>query len=273
MARAPLGRRAGADAVSLTLPRAGGTLEPYEPTRRAPLAGRRRRAGTRVAYAAAHVVADPLAGGDPTGPAQLDWEATLHFRRHLWSHGLRVAEAMDTAQRGMGLDWAATQELIRALGGRGQGGRRAARLRRRHRPADRRRRTLDDVRARLRRAARVRRGRGRAGDPDGQPRAGRRGDRAPTTTGGLRRAARAGARAGDPALARRHVRPGARRILGHERSRRRGGRRASTSSRPTPTRSTASRSRCWRPRARSRCAGGCPRACACTPATTSTTRS
>ena len=68
---------------------------------------------SRVCYAAAHVVADPLAGGDPTGPAQLDWEATLAFRRHLWAHGLRVAEAMDTAQRGMGLDWAATQELIR----------------------------------------------------------------------------------------------------------------------------------------------------------------
>jgi hypothetical protein len=59
------------------------------------------------------VVADPLAGGDPSGPAQLDWDATLAFRRHLWAHGLRVAEAMDTAQRGMGLDWAATQELIR----------------------------------------------------------------------------------------------------------------------------------------------------------------
>ena len=68
---------------------------------------------SRVCFAAAHVVADPLAGGDPTGPARLDWEATLAFRRHLWSHGLRVAEAMDTAQRGMGLDWAATQELIR----------------------------------------------------------------------------------------------------------------------------------------------------------------
>jgi hypothetical protein len=65
-----------------------------------------------VCYAAAHVVADPLAGGDPTGPAQLDWEATLAFRRHLWAHGLRIAEAMDTAQRGMGLDWAATRELI-----------------------------------------------------------------------------------------------------------------------------------------------------------------
>src|ERR1700712_2962114 len=59
---------------------------------------------SRVCYAAAHVVADPLAGGDPTGPAQLDWEATLGFRRHLWAHGLRVAEAMDTAQRGAGTD-------------------------------------------------------------------------------------------------------------------------------------------------------------------------
>jgi hypothetical protein len=59
------------------------------------------------------VVCDPLAGGEPDGPAQLDWEATLAFRRHLWEHGFRVAEAMDTAQRGMGLDWATTQELIR----------------------------------------------------------------------------------------------------------------------------------------------------------------
>ena len=59
---------------------------------------------SRVAFAAAHVVADPLAYA-PGGPAVLDWEATLAFRRHLWAHGLGVAEAMDTAQRGMGLDW------------------------------------------------------------------------------------------------------------------------------------------------------------------------
>jgi hypothetical protein len=99
--------------VSLTLPRPDGTLAPYEPTRREPLPVIGAEPKTRVAYAAAHVVADPLAGGDPTGPAQLDWETTLHFRRHLWAHGLRVAEAMDTAQRGMGLDWEATKELIR----------------------------------------------------------------------------------------------------------------------------------------------------------------
>ncbi|MGC5616282.1 dihydrodipicolinate synthase family protein [Georgenia sp. Z1491] len=68
---------------------------------------------SRVAYAAAHVV--PAVGADstPGSPAVLDWDATLGFRHHLWSHGLGVAEAMDTAQRGMGLDWPAAAELIR----------------------------------------------------------------------------------------------------------------------------------------------------------------
>jgi hypothetical protein len=63
---------------------------------------------SRKAYAAAHVVADPLAESG----AAIDWEATLRFREHLWSHGFGVAEAMDTAQRGMGLDWKSTRELI-----------------------------------------------------------------------------------------------------------------------------------------------------------------
>ena len=67
-------------------------------------AGAERMSGHRVAFAAAHVVADPLAPNGPGAP-RLDWEATLAFRRHLWSHGLGVADAMDTAQRGMGLDW------------------------------------------------------------------------------------------------------------------------------------------------------------------------
>ncbi|RKQ93088.1 dihydrodipicolinate synthase/N-acetylneuraminate lyase [Solirubrobacter pauli] len=97
----------------MRLPRADGTLEEYTPQLREPLPVLGSEPRSRVCFAAAHVVADPLAGGDPTGPAQVDWEATLAFRRHLWAHGLRVAEAMDTAQRGMGLDWAATQELIR----------------------------------------------------------------------------------------------------------------------------------------------------------------
>ncbi|WP_238162775.1 dihydrodipicolinate synthase family protein [Kribbella capetownensis] len=70
-------------------------------------------ARSRLAFAAAHVVADPLADNSPGAPAVIDWEHTLEFRRYLWSLGLSVAEAMDTAQRGMGLDWAATQELIR----------------------------------------------------------------------------------------------------------------------------------------------------------------
>ncbi|MFE2349496.1 dihydrodipicolinate synthase family protein [Kitasatospora cineracea] len=71
---------------------------------------------SRTAFAAAHVVADPLGGNAPGAPAAVDWDATLAFRRHLWSLGLGVADAMDTAQRGMGLDWAATRELIRRSG-------------------------------------------------------------------------------------------------------------------------------------------------------------
>ncbi|MFI6641884.1 dihydrodipicolinate synthase family protein [Streptomyces sp. NPDC050504] len=68
---------------------------------------------SRTVFAAAHVVADPHADVTPDAPAAVDWDATLAFRRHLWSHGLGVAEAMDTAQRGMGLDWAGAAELIR----------------------------------------------------------------------------------------------------------------------------------------------------------------
>ncbi|MGH8793105.1 MAG: DUF993 family protein, partial [Stackebrandtia sp.] len=68
---------------------------------------------SRTVYAAAHVVADPAVDNGVGAPARLDWEATLEFRRHLWSHGLGVAEAMDTAQRGMGLDWPTSLELIR----------------------------------------------------------------------------------------------------------------------------------------------------------------
>ena len=71
---------------------------------------------SRVVYAAAHVVADPNADNAPGRPAAVDWDATLRFRHHLWSLGFGVADAMDTAQRGMGLDWAATQELIKRSG-------------------------------------------------------------------------------------------------------------------------------------------------------------
>ena len=71
---------------------------------------------SRVVYAAAHVVADPDADNGAGRPAVLDWDATLRFREHLWSLGFGIADAMDTAQRGMGLDWPATQELIRRSG-------------------------------------------------------------------------------------------------------------------------------------------------------------
>lgn len=68
---------------------------------------------SRVAFAAAHVVADPLGENVPGAPAVVDWDSTLAFRRHLFRHGFGVAEAMDTAQRNMGLDWPAVQELVR----------------------------------------------------------------------------------------------------------------------------------------------------------------
>ncbi|GAA4428169.1 dihydrodipicolinate synthase family protein [Georgenia halophila] len=71
------------------------------------------RLTARTAYAAAHVVPRVGAENTPGAPADLDWEATLAFRHYLWSYGLGVAEAMDTSQRGMGLDWAAASELIR----------------------------------------------------------------------------------------------------------------------------------------------------------------
>ncbi|MFB9838734.1 dihydrodipicolinate synthase family protein [Actinoallomurus acaciae] len=94
----------------LLLPASGGALESYE--LKGPYAWPRAegRPTSRIAYAAAHVVADPLA--EPAS-AKLDWDATLAYRRHLWSWGLRVADAMDTAQRNAGLDWDTTRELVR----------------------------------------------------------------------------------------------------------------------------------------------------------------
>src|SRR5665213_2912629 len=66
----------------------------------------------RVAFSAAHVVSDPLADVDPWLTAAVDWDRTIAFREHVWDLGLGVAEAMDTAQRGMGLDWPTSLELI-----------------------------------------------------------------------------------------------------------------------------------------------------------------
>ncbi|GCB49185.1 dihydrodipicolinate synthase family protein [Streptomyces sp. NL15-2K] len=111
--------------MSIRLPDSSGALRTYEP-RTEPLALTPASPFTsRTVFSAAHVVADPYADVSPDAPAAVDWDATLAFRRHLWSHGLGVAEAMDTAQRGMGLDWAGAAELIRrsaaeakAVGGR-----------------------------------------------------------------------------------------------------------------------------------------------------------
>ena len=99
---------------TLILPDANGTLQPYTLRGNAPL-GRTARAPVfnRIAYSAAHVVADPRAAIDPWLQCAVDWESTIAYRRHLWSLGLGVAEAMDTAQRGMGLDWPTSLELIR----------------------------------------------------------------------------------------------------------------------------------------------------------------
>jgi hypothetical protein len=111
--------------MELRLPAPDGTLHTYRPTGRFLYAEGGPQPEKRIPYAAVHVVADPLADTTPISPAAVDWDATLAFRRYIWSYGLGVADAMDTAQRGMGLDWAASRELIRrsvaearAVGGR-----------------------------------------------------------------------------------------------------------------------------------------------------------
>jgi hypothetical protein len=109
----------------VVLPRADGMRVAYALSEPSPFPSVCMPCHSRTAFAAAHVVADPLADTSPGAPAAVDWEATLAQRHYLWSLGFAVAEAMDTAQRGMGLDWSATQELIqrsvaeaRAAGGR-----------------------------------------------------------------------------------------------------------------------------------------------------------
>src|SRR5439155_23042233 len=97
----------------IKLPSAGGTLEEFRLSAPREFGSAGRRAFNRIALAAAHVVADPLALGNPWLDAGVDWDATIAFRKYLWSLGLGVAEAMDTAQRGMGLDWNNSLELIR----------------------------------------------------------------------------------------------------------------------------------------------------------------
>jgi hypothetical protein len=98
----------------ILLPNPDRTIAPYRLTG-TPIPFQKHKASEfpRIAYAAAHVVADPLAEHDPWLTPAIDWDATLAFRHRLWDLGLGVAEAMDTAQRGMGLGWPEAQELIR----------------------------------------------------------------------------------------------------------------------------------------------------------------
>jgi hypothetical protein len=101
--------------LQLTLPQPDAKLTRYTLAHEtSPFASVAPAAYNRTVYAAAHVVADPRQPSDPwDGPTPIDWDATLRFREHLWRLGFKVAEAMDTSQRGMGLDWNTARELIR----------------------------------------------------------------------------------------------------------------------------------------------------------------
>jgi Protein of unknown function (DUF993) len=99
--------------ATITLPDATGAFAPYRTASSSPYPTRREGPFNRRAYAAAHVVADPLRQDNPWQRPVIDWETTIAFRRHLWDLGFAIAEAMDTSQRGMGLDWPTALELIR----------------------------------------------------------------------------------------------------------------------------------------------------------------
>ena len=121
-------------AVAETADRRIGAIETYRLAASRTFPAKLEGTLNRVAFSAAHVVADPLADADPWLTAAIDWDQTIAFREHVWDLGLGVAEAMDTAQRGMGLDWPTSLELIQrsVQGGEGEG-QCAGVFRRRHR--------------------------------------------------------------------------------------------------------------------------------------------
>ena len=208
---------------------------------------------------------------DPWLDAAIDWDRTIAFREHLWDLGLGVAEAMDTAQRGMGLDWPASLELIRrSVAAARATRRRAGVFRRRHRSSrGAGRQNLDDViRAYEEQIAAI------------EEAGGRIILMATRALAKLGRSADDYAKVYDRILA--QVRepviihwlgdmfdPALAGLLGRA-DLDAAMERRSTSSPPTPPRSTASRSRCSTRTGRSPCAAGLPRACACIPATIST---
>lgn len=99
--------------LTLSLPTTAGQLQTYKLSGATPTQPTPGVKFNRIAYSAAHVVADPRAAIDPWLQCAVDWDSTIAYRHRLWSLGLGVAEAMDTAQRGMGLDWPTSLELIR----------------------------------------------------------------------------------------------------------------------------------------------------------------
>jgi hypothetical protein len=99
--------------VTIKLPVHAGALETYRLTGTPLVVGKVPKSFNRTAFAAAHIVVDPLKTSDPAASPVFDWEKTLAFRHHLLDLGFGIAEAMDTAQRGMGLDWPGAHELIR----------------------------------------------------------------------------------------------------------------------------------------------------------------
>lgn len=98
--------------AQIVLPLSDGSLQTYQVYRASPYPQTMNAPFSREVYAAAHVVADPF-NADPWGKPKVDWDKTLAFRHHLWGLGFKIAEAMDTSQRGMGFDWANAKELIR----------------------------------------------------------------------------------------------------------------------------------------------------------------
>ncbi len=99
--------------MKINLPNAKGSLVPYT-LQGTPLPIRTPKVPfNRVAFTAAHVVADPFTASDPSGKPAIDWERTLAYRAYLLDQGFGIAEAMDTSQRGMGLDWPSARDLIR----------------------------------------------------------------------------------------------------------------------------------------------------------------
>jgi Protein of unknown function (DUF993) len=98
---------------TIMLPRPDRTLRAYRLGPASPYPETASDRSVRTVYAAAHVVADPFANETPWMRAAIDWDATMAFRSHLWRLGFKIAEAMDTSQRGMGFDWTTAKELIR----------------------------------------------------------------------------------------------------------------------------------------------------------------